>query len=62
MEGDVITMQDIYMFDYTIRHSCRRAVDKLANTDNTLPATLFACMDAVHDVTTTCHRGTHPRR
>jgi pilus assembly protein CpaF len=47
MEGDIITLQDIYRYDYTSKELVPTGVrpefvDKLAQHDITLPATLFA--------------------
>ena len=47
MEGDVITLQDLFLFDYTTKSLVPTGVrpefvDKLAQHDITLPSTLFA--------------------
>ena len=47
MEGEIITLQDIYRFDYATKALVPTGVrpefvDKLAQRDVTLPNTLFA--------------------
>ena len=47
MEGDIVTLQDIYRYDYTAKALVPTGirpefVDTLAQHDITLPASLFA--------------------